>query len=129
MNGDILRKGMVAKRASAWQLVLVSFLVLVLVFQGYATQSHIHKQDISAASIALKANGTAPGHKNAPTNDDPANCPICQQFMHAGQYVAPAWLTPLLLILAISTVEITTVDIPHFDTVSHNWRGRGPPLS
>jgi hypothetical protein len=42
--------------------------------------------------------------------------------------VAPAWLTPFLLVLAISTIEIADIALPRFNAVSHNWRGRGPPL-
>ena len=45
-----------------------------------------------------------------------------------GQFVAPAWLLPFLLVLAISKIEIATLAVPHFEAVSHNWRGRGPPL-
>ena len=55
-------------------------------------------------------------------------CPTCQQISHAGQFVAPAWLVPFLLVVAVSTIEITTAVLPHYDTVSHSWRGRGPPL-
>jgi len=103
-------------------------MLLALVVQGYATQTHIHKQSSATVSAALKAGGS-PKHDDFPVNDDPANCPICQQIIHAGQFVAPAWLIPFLLILAISKIEIATLAVPHFDSVSHNWRSRGPPLN
>jgi hypothetical protein len=99
---------------------------LALVVQGYATQTHLHKQNDSVISAALKADGSSK-HNNIPVNDD-ANCPVCQQILHAGQFVAPAWLLPFLILAAVSTVEITTAVLPHYDTVSHSWRGRGPPL-
>ena len=127
MNGVISRKIAPARQSSAWRRFLVAFMLLALVLQGYATQTHLHKQDGATVSAALKA-GEAPKHDNLPANDDPANCPVCQQILHAGQFVAPAWLLPFLILAAVSTVEITTAVLPHYDTVSHSWRGRGPPL-
>jgi hypothetical protein len=123
----ILRKTEPANGPSAWRHVLVAVLLLTLVVQGYATQTHLHKQNGSTVSAGLKA-GETPRHDNFPVNDDPANCPVCQQILHAGQFVAPAWLLPFLILAAVSTIEITTAVLPHYDTVSHSWRGRGPPL-
>ena len=128
MNRAVLRKTGLVKRPTAWRRFLVAFVLLALVVQGYATQTHIHKQNSATVSTALKAGGS-PKHDNFPVNDDPANCPICQQITHAGQFVAPAWLVPFLLVLAISRIEIATLAVPHFDSVSHNWRSRGPPLN
>ena len=127
MNGAIPRKTGVGKRPTAWRGFLVAFMLLTLVIQGYATQTHLHKQNGSTVSAALTAGGS-PKHDNFPVNDDPANCPVCQQILHAGQFVAPAWLLPFLILAATSTIEITTAVLPHYDTVSHSWRGRGPPL-
>ena len=128
MNRVILRKIAVGKRPTAWRRFLVAFMLLTLVVQGYATQTHLHKQNDSTVSAAWKAGGS-PKHNNLPVNDDPANCPVCQQILHAGQFVAPAWLLPFLILAAVSTIEITTAVLPHYDTVSHSWRGRGPPLN
>jgi len=127
MNGVASRKTKLARRPSAWRWFLVAALLLTLVVQGYATQTHLHKQNGSTVSAALTAGGM-PKHDNFPVNDDPANCPVCQQILHAGQFVAPAWLLPFLILAAVSTIEITTAVLPHYDTVSHSWRGRGPPL-
>jgi len=124
------------------RLALIAVMLLAFVFQAYLTQTHIHKGDpfdigaqalnihvpSSTAANDQAANGQAtPGRDNFPANDDPANCPICQQIMQAGLFVAPVWLIPLLVSLVVSTVEITRVVAPHYDTVSHSWRGRGPP--
>ena len=109
----------------AWRRFIVAFLLLALVAQGYATQTHFH--GLFPDSLASQPNHS-PGHDKYPLNDDPARCPVCQQIAHAGQFVAPAWLTPFLLALAISTIEIANVALPHFNAVSHSWRGRGPPL-
>jgi hypothetical protein len=106
--------------------MLVGALLLALVVQGYATQTHIH--GLFPDSVASTADHS-PGHGKIPPNDDPARCPVCQQIAHAGQFVAPAWLVPFLLVLAISKIEIATLAVPHFDSVSHSWLSRGPPLN
>jgi len=121
-----LHLGNARTKASAWRLFFAGFVVLALVVQGYATQTHMH--GLVPDSVASTANHS-PGHDNYPLNDDPARCPICQQISHAGQFVTPAWLLPFLLVLAISKIEIATLAIPHFEAVSYNWRSRGPPLN
>jgi hypothetical protein len=126
MHGVIPGIGWRIRQQSAGRLILVCALLLALVVQGYATQAHIH--GLVPDSVASTTDHS-PGHGKVPLNDDPARCPVCQQIAHAGQYVAPAWLTPFLLVLAISTIEITTIAKPRYDAVSHNWRSRGPPLN
>jgi hypothetical protein len=122
-----LPSGNVLTKSPAWRMFFVGLMVLALAIQGYTVQTHIHKQGFASASIAINVGGSS-GHDKIPVNDDPANCPTCQQILHAGQFVAPAWLVPFLLVVAVSTIEITTAVLPHYDTVSHSWRSRGPPL-
>lgn len=124
MNGVFGKTGL-AKLGSAWRRLLVAFLLLTLVAQGYVSQTHLH--GLFPDTAASQANH-APGNDKYPLNDDPARCPVCQQIVHGSQFVAPAWLTPFLLVLAISTIEIVDIALPHFNAVSHSWRGRGPPL-
>src|SRR3979409_2192261 len=124
MNGAVLRKSDFVKRPSAWRLFIFASVLFALVVSGYSHQPHLH--GLSPESVASPAHH-APGPTKSPLNDDPARCPICQQIVHAGQFVAPAWLTPFLLVLAISTVEIADIALPRFNAVSHSWRGRGPP--
>ena len=108
------------------RLVLAGFMAWALLLEAYVTESHIHNDEIVAAS-SVAATG-APGHHNLPAKDDAAKCPICQQIGRAGQFVAPSWLLPFLLVLSISVVEIASLERPRFNPVSHSWRGRGPPL-
>jgi hypothetical protein len=122
----VSRKGL-AKHPSGGRLFFAGLIAFALFVQGYATQTHFHKLTGTPTNIALKANGS-PEHDRYPLNNDPINCPICQQISHAGQYVAPAWLLPFLILASVSKIEITTSVMPHYDAVSHSWRGRGPPL-
>jgi hypothetical protein len=125
MNGATVKNTGPVERQSAWRRFLIASVLLALALQGYITQTHIH--GLFPDGVASQASH-APGHGKYPLNDDPARCPICQQIVHGSQFVAPAWLTPFLLALAISTIEITDVALPRFNAVSHSWRGRGPPL-
>jgi hypothetical protein len=125
MTAAISGKNPLIKRPSAGRALLAGLMLLALVVQGYVTQTHIHKQSSSAAGIVLK---DSPARDNYPVKDDPVSCPVCQQIVHAGQFVVPAWLMAFLIVVAVSTIEFTNVATPHYDTVSHNWLGRGPPL-
>jgi hypothetical protein len=117
------------------RLLFVGFMLLSFLFQSYATQSHIHfAPEVSAAVVVniaagkITASQTAPVRKNAPSNDNPDNCPLCQ-LLYGGQYVAPDALVFFLPQVAVSTIEIALGVTPHYDAVSHSWRGRAPPQS
>lgn len=125
MNALSGKKSLV-RRPAGGRLLLIGFMLLAFIVQGYATQTHIHNESVAAAGILVK-NGGAPGHENYPGNDDPANCPICQQILQSGQFVAPAWQMPLLVTLVVSAIEFTIVATPRYDAISHSWRSRGPP--
>jgi Protein of unknown function (DUF2946) len=115
-------------------LMLVAFAL-----QSYVTQTHIHFAGHVVTggftfpgerSKADKALGTAQNqddHDKYPPGDDPANCPICQEILYAGHYVAPTAVPILLPSLAISTIEIVETVVPRVFAPAHNWQGRGPP--
>jgi hypothetical protein len=111
-------------RRPAGRLLLIVFAALALFLQSYAAQSHFHAQSGSAALSMQAAQQTGKHHQ--PASNDSDGCPLCQS-LYSGQYVAPnlaAWFLPTL---AVSIIEATSVVSPHYDTVSHSWRGRGPP--
>ena len=62
-----------------------------------------------------------------PINEDPSNCPLCQEIAHSGQFVqsaaalayVPAWISVHFIVF--------TEALPSFFTVSHSWQGRAPP--
>ena len=111
---------------------------LAFAIQTYLTQTHIHFSSEGQSSgvhgqLALGggkvANGVPVDRKDRyPANEDPANCPLCQELIHAGQFVTPAAAVLFLPSLAISVIELTIRYSPHLHTVTHIWRGRAPPL-
>ena len=111
---------------------LITFIaVLAFAFQSYVTQTHIHgapETGFASAKIA----GTGANKQNPdkfPANDDPANCPICQEILHTGQFVTPSAVSLLLPSLAVSIITIV-VDIGVVaQTASHGWQSRAPPAA
>jgi len=117
--------------------------LLAVAIQSFVVQTHIHRQILaggSAGVLILDADDVAPGSTGAvdqpstprdqfPGNGDPANCPLCQSFAHAGQFVhggavlayVPAWVSIHFIVLK----DI----LPALFAVSHSWHGRAPPQS
>jgi hypothetical protein len=106
--------------------------------QTTVMQTHVHIGTVAVTAGFLEdlkithagqpgaAKGTQP-RDHFPANDDPANCPICQEIMHAGQFVTPQAVALLLPTESVSFVPIRLA-IPVFtEAVSHSWQGRAPP--
>jgi len=107
------------------RLLLIVCAALALFLQSYAVQTHFHERP--AASVqAFNQSGNQTGNHHAPVTDDSDNCPLCHSF-YSGQYVAPSLASWFLPLLAVSVIDTATGVSPHYDTVSHSWRGRGPP--
>jgi hypothetical protein len=117
---------------TAWQRLLLAFTLLAFGVQSYVTQTHIHlpSEFAGAASTAAAGNTVAERtghHDRYPANEDPANCPLCQEIFYAGHYVAPVAimvLAPNFIGAAEAAVE-RELGQPSAD--SHNWQGRAPP--
>ena len=108
---------------AGWRLVVVYAAILAFAFQSYVIQTHIH----FAPTAALASDGQSGHHDKYPANDDPANCPICQEILHSGQFITPAAQFLLPPALAVSTIAIVDRALPHIFAPSHSWRGRAPP--
>ena len=130
------------RKASRLALPRLVMLVTLLAFsvQTYLTQTHIHhtasegrgafahELAIAGPEKALTGSPTVPKDKYPP-NEDPANCPLCQELIHAGQFVTPAVAAVLLPSLSVSVIEIVVVATPINRAVTHIWHGRAPPLA
>jgi hypothetical protein len=112
-------------RETGLRFAVSLFLMLAFGLQSYITQTHIH-----LAPGAIAAGISADKHQQPdkfPANGDPANCPICQEILHTGQFVTPSAAVLLLPSIAVSIVRIV-VDIPAAaQSASHGWRSRAPP--
>jgi hypothetical protein len=109
-------------------LVLVT--LVAFLGQTYLVQTHIHMPATGKPAVVDLLDGAAPtsDHGKAPLKDDSANCPLCQQFASAGQFVTPAAAAILLPSLSISIIEVAAFVGDFAPPVTHIWRGRAPPL-
>jgi hypothetical protein len=82
------------------RLILTGFMLLAFLLQSYATQTHIHFSPDVSAPAKISAAAPAPDKKNAPSDDNPDNCPLCQ-LLYGGQYVAPDALVFFLPMVAV----------------------------
>ena len=107
-----------------WRRVVLTLSVLAFLQASYVTQTHIHIPAVPGGAAAL----VQPGHGKAPL-DDPAHCPICQEYLLSGAYfVPPPILLPLPESLAIAFQSLDRAFL-FVAAVSHSWHGRAPPLT
>ncbi len=124
-------------RPTGWRLAVASVVFVAFAFQSFVAQTHIHFAPDALARLAAYSASHAPKiaqggagqdrHDNHPDNDDPANCPICQEILHCGQFVAPAAQFILPPAMAVSTIAVVDKALPFVLALSHDWRGRAPP--
>ncbi len=123
------KTGSLRPPVSAARLLVTFVAFLALALQGYVTQTHIHL----APDFAVGAGKAAAAHKQQPdrfpANEDPANCPICQEILHSGQFITPAAAALLLPSLAVSIIAIVTDVAVSVEAASHGWRSRAPPTA
>lgn len=110
-------------RPPAGRLLFGALLAVMIAFQGWVIQTHVHAADV--LTVALQKAGEP--HAPQPVNDDPAKCPICQEMLHSGLFVAPVWLALFLIAAASIIVPPAVFAAPAFAAISHTWRSRGPP--
>ena len=113
-------------------LIVAAFALMAFALQSYATQTHIHgafvSSDVAKISKQVAAKAPSEPRDKYPANDDPANCPICQEIVHAGHYVTPSAIV-FALPAANDRHHSHQPSIRRFivEAVSHDWRGRAPP--
>lgn len=108
---------------TGWRLAVVCLALLTFAFQSYVVQTHIH----FAPETLAHSQGANGHHDKFPANEDPANCPICQEILHSGQFVTPSAEFLLPPTFAVSTIALVDQALPHIFAPSHSWRGRAPP--
>ncbi|MDE2110043.1 MAG: hypothetical protein KGJ79_02795 [Alphaproteobacteria bacterium] len=106
---------------------LLAFLTFTC--QSYLIQTHIHGLP---KSLVMLAGGEQfvlpiPAPDTSPLSGDPADCPLCQDFVIAGSY-----LVPLAIIAPPPAFVFTAFDLPVTaahpgEQLSHIWQGRAPP--
>jgi hypothetical protein len=112
------------------RLVLTFIALFAFTVQSYLTQTHIHVPPAIASAGDLGAAGEPAKNfpDKYPANQDPANCPLCQEIVHAGQLVLPAATLLVLPSLVLFSVAVFIETATHFRAPSHIWQSRAPPV-
>jgi hypothetical protein len=123
--------------------ILLAFLALTI--QNLIVQTHIHipqsggrVQTVSLMTLAAAALSDKPHaagdictestpRDRYPIEEDPSNCPLCQEVAHSGQFVLSAAVLALLPVAVTVNFVVFDEALPSFFTVSHIWQGRAPP--
>jgi hypothetical protein len=125
MAKDRSSRRRISARPGGWRFALTMLALVSFAFQTYLFQTHIHFTPETEAQFA--GVGHVPGHDKYPPSQDPANCPICQEILHSGQFVSPAAQALLPPMVAVSTIALVDAALPFIVALSHDWRGRAPP--
>lgn len=121
---------LVKTRTGAARLAITCVALFAFVLQTLVLQTHIHGAPLAAATggLSLAVEKGQQPDKFPPAND-PANCPICQEVLHAGAFVAPSavaiQVATLATVIAFVFVEILATT----QTYAHGWKSRAPPLA
>jgi len=123
----------VAPRRDALRLAISVVTLLAFIFQTFVVQTHIHGTALVAAPGAsltvTKSVEQGQTPDKLPPADDPANCPICQELLHAGAFVTPT-LAALLVSTVVTVVHMVVAEIATTQIVtSHGWKSRAPPTA
>jgi hypothetical protein len=131
-------------RHSLRPTLFIFLAVIALAVQILVVQTHIHIPQavgrsasvsimtVAKALIAGPAAATVDQSANLPRdkypiNEDPSNCPLCQEIAHSGQFVqSAAVLAHLPVWVSVHFIEFREA-LPSLFTVSHNWQSRAPP--
>ena len=99
--------------------------LLAIAIQILVVQTHVHLP-IAHASYLSSLSAVSNIPLGSPVDEDQANCPLCQEMVHAGSFLLPAAiLTPTPIVAdsdAAAFEEIISISV-----TSHSWRGRAPP--
>jgi hypothetical protein len=109
-----------------WRRLLLVFTIAAFAQQSYLTQTHIHIPPALAAGGGGAVLDGA-GHGKTPSRDDPAHCPLCQEMLLAGAYLAPVAIVILPPLLPAFRIELAARELPFIAAASHSWHGRAPP--
>lgn len=110
-------------------IALLAVLIQILVVQTHVHQPAWLQASAAASRVALADTALKYPHAPARTDDDSSSCALCQAFTHSGDFLhsagAPDMRADRLLPVISDPVEDAVTPL----TLSHDWRGRAPPLT
>ncbi len=104
--------------------LMMLWVLLAFVIQGYAVQTHIHGTAFATPHVVSISAGS---HQTPDDPNDPDNCPLCQEMIHAGVYVTPVAVALPITLSAINFVTRFVIALPAGVAFTHGWQSRAPP--
>jgi hypothetical protein len=111
---------------------VAAFLLVAFFVQGYIAQTHFHGADTLTPRIVAQAVGdsSTADHPAIPSEDDRANCLLCQAVVQANAFATPFLVTLSLPIQSLlGSVAIISTHIAMVVHSDHGWHQRAPPHS
>lgn len=111
--------------APDWRRIVSLLVFFAFAVQSTLVQTHLHNlpRSVVGMSQVVPAVHTDDG-KAAPDED---NCLLCQEYLHAGIFLAPAAAAVLPPVAAISLIRLTAPAPAVAASPSHIWTSRAPP--
>jgi len=137
-------EAMIVRHAPAHLVLFILLTAIALAVQILVVQTHIHipqaagrsasvsimtvAQNLIAGAAAEAADPrTNLARDKYPINEDPSNCPLCQEVAHSGQFLqSAASLAHIPFWFSVHFVPVSEA-LPSFLAISHSWQGRAPP--
>ncbi len=119
----------VQTRKGAARLAITVVALLAFALQTLVLQTHIHGAPIAAAAGVSLAVEKGQQPDKFPPASDPANCPICQEVLHAGAFVAPSAAALPVATLATVIEFVFVRNVAATPSASHGWNSRAPPFA
>lgn len=118
-------------RVGASRLLVTAVTLLAFVFQILVLQTHIHGAT-QASAVKAPFGGIQTAHRaqpqKLPPDNEPSNCPICQELLHASVFVTPvAVAVPLAIVTTVIDLVVVHAAAP-LAGLSHRWQSRAPPV-
>jgi hypothetical protein len=122
------------RRSSMARSAVVLLAFLALAIQTLVVQTHVHRAGEQGIISVLATDQTAkadPSGKTPvdkfPANEDPVNCPLCQEFHHSGAFVSPTAAVLALPFYVHLSLIVFNQPVIAVRALSHSWQGRAPP--
>jgi Protein of unknown function (DUF2946) len=122
------------------EAILIPLALIALAIQVLVVQTHIHipegagrLQTVSVVSLVghgattVSDAGNGGNRDKYPINEDPSNCPLCQELAHSGQFVHSVVVLVSLPVTVTTSFIVLVERTPFRPAASHIWRGRAPP--
>ena len=119
------RQGHTVSRPTTARQWLAVFALLSFFLQSLAVQTHIHQQPPLAPAKAATQGTSAPGPVKS--QDPMDQCRLCQELVHAGNFVAPSPIVALASLSFIPAIFAALAGSTNRSATAFAWQSRAPP--